>query len=358
MDDNRLTELEAKVAELTATIERLRSNADEHTPAVEEEAAPIERRSSSRRGVLKLAGAAAGAAAIAVAARPQSAAAADGDPILIGVITNQSSSTTRAQTSAASGGAGFEFQTGSVYSPGQANFPCALAGWTETEGFPSGVYGYTETAAAGFGIVGWGEGPASSGAFLRGTKANALLEAAGVAGPSRTGAHVAGELIEDATGALWLCVKAGTPGTWRKLAGNETAGALHPIAQVRVYDSRAPQPEQGKLATGQSRVVSVKDARDPSGTVITANVVPVGATAVAGNITVTNTTSAGGGFLTIMPGDATAPAGSSVNWFGVGQNIANSFVAKLDANRELKVFAGGAPNPDTDFIIDISGFYL
>jgi len=221
------------------------------------------------------------------------------------------------------------------------------------------VYGYTETVAAGFGLVGWGEGAASTGAFLRGTKSNLLLEAAGESGPTRADAHVAGEVIDDATGALWVCVKAGTPGTWRKLAGNETAGSFHPISQVRVYDSRSAAPTPGKLVTGQSRVVSVKDGRNPaSGAVNAANVVPTGATSVSGNITVTNTTGGLGGFLTIMPGDAVALVGSSVNWFGESQNIANSFTAKLDTNRQLKIFAGGAPNPDTDFIIDITGFYL
>jgi hypothetical protein len=60
----------------------------------------------------------------------------------------------------------------------------------------------------------------------------------------------------------------------------------------------------------------------------------------------------------VMPGDATALVGSTINWFGPGQNIANSFIGKLDASRSLKVFAGGAPSPDTDLIIDITGFYL
>ena len=72
----------------------------------------------------------------------------------------------------------------------------------------------------------------------------------------------------------------------------------------------------------------------------------------------TETTGQFGGFLTVMPGDAAALVGSTVNWFGPNQNIANSFVAKLDANRQVKVFCGGAPNPDTHFILDVTGYYL
>jgi len=354
MDETRVSELEAKVAQLTAQIERLTAGGEERAEGLAQR--------SSRRNMLKLAGAATvGAAAAAVGGSVGSVAAANGDPMLHGnalTANNQASAVTRLQTTAANGGAAYEFQAGTTYGNSAAEFPCAVGAWTETEGFPTGLYAYTETIAAGFGLVGWGEGALSSGAFLRGTKANVLLDAAGLAGPARGGAHVAGELIEDATGALWLCVHAGTPGTWRKLAGNETAGAFHPISQVRVFDSRSPAPTPGKLATGANRVVSVKDGRDPtSGSVNAASVVPAGATAVAGNITVANTTGNFGGFLTIMPGDAGGPVGSSINWFGPNQIIANSFVAKLDANRQLKIFAGGATN-DTDFIIDIGGFYL
>jgi hypothetical protein len=162
-------------------------------------------------------------------------------------------------------------------------------------------------------------------------------------------------IVPDATGRLFYCVASGTPGTWKEL----TAPSFHPIQQVRVYDSRSPAPTPGKLASGTNRVVSVKDARDPAtGVVATADVIPAGTTAVSGNITVTNTSGALGGFLTIMPGDAATLVGSSVNWFGDSQNIANAFIAKVDANRQLKIFAGGAPSPSTDFIIDITGFYF
>lgn len=353
MDDGRLAELEAQVAELTATIAALRA---------EQAQQPAGERRRSRRGLLTAAGAAAaGATVLAVGGGADHVAAANNDPMLHGstaTTNNQATGVTRLQTSAASGGAAYLFQAGNTYVNNDAAFAATLAGWSETAGFPSGVYGYTETTAAGFGLVGWGQGSQSSGAFLRGTKANLVLEAAGMAGPARGGAHVAGELVEDGNGALWLCVKAGTPGTWRKIAGNETAGAFHPIAQIRVYDSRVPAPDPGRLGVGDARVVSVKDQRDQTGAVVGGGEnIPAGATAVVGNITVTGTAGAGG-YLTIMPGDAATPQGSSINWFGSDQDIANAFTAKLDVSRQLKIFCGGPPGPSTHVIVDISGYYL
>ena len=114
------------------------------------------------------------------------------------------------------------------------------------------------------------------------------------------------------------------------------------IAPVRVYDSRLASPTQGKIAIGQNRVVSIKDARsETTGAVTTADVVPVGATAVVANLTITETESVIGGFLSVVPGDATALSGSSINWYGENQNIANGLTAKIAADRTVKVFCGG-----------------
>ena len=58
-----------------------------------------------------------------------------------------------------------------------------------------------------------------------------------------------------------------------------------------------------------------------------------------------------------MPGDATLPSGSSINWFGINQNIANGITVKVDATRQVKVFAGGGGSPTTHFIIDVNGYF-
>jgi hypothetical protein len=152
-----------------------------------------------------------------------------------------------------------------------------------------------------------------------------------------------------------VCVTSGTPGTWRRIAGPGTAGALTPINPVRVYDSRVAAPTPGRLEPGQDRVVSVADGRDTgNGTVVAPDAVPAGATAVAYNVTVTGTVDLG--FLSVTPGDATSSPASTINWSASGTTVANGGIVKLDANRNVKVFCGGAGG--TDFIIDITGYYL
>ena len=128
-----------------------------------------------------------------------------------------------------------------------------------------------------------------------------------------------------------------------------------PISPVRVYDSRLPQPAQGKIVVGTPRVVSVKDARNQTtGAVTTADVVPAGATAVFFNLTITQTE--GSGYLSVVPGDAAAESGSSINWTTANADIANGLIGTISAAREFKVFAGGGGT--THFLIDITGYYI
>ncbi len=357
MEQDRVRELESKVSELSAQLERLTAllAREERDGDRRDGNATAER--GSRRQMLKLAGAAAaGAVASTAVLGAQPAAAANGDPMLHGSINtteNQASAVTRLQTTATGGGAGYLFQTGTAFAPANSAFPCALAGWSTTEGFPNGVYGYTGTTAPGYGLVGQGSGPGSSGARLGGVHANLVLAPSGAAAPARSGARSTGEIVMDGAGSLWVCVSGGTPGSWRKLAGPATAGAFHPISPVRVYDSRLPDPAPGTLANGESRVVSVKDGRNEgTGAVDAADAVPDGAIAVAGNLTIVETS--GAGFLSVMPGDAATRVGSTINWSANGQIVANGFVSRVDGSRQVKVFAGGGT---THFVIDITGYY-
>lgn len=156
--------------------------------------------------------------------------------------------------------------------------------------------------------------------------------------------------IHQSGGTLYAMV---SPTVRRSLAGPASAGALYPIDPVRVYDSRRPQPDPGTIVGGSSRVVSVADARNLStGAVITSDVVPVGATAVVFNLTVTG--GAAAGFLAIASGSASTYNASIIN-FAAAQTIANASTVKLDASRQVKVFCVGGP---VHFILDISGYYL
>lgn len=372
MDEARMHELEAKVAELTAMVERLSNEQSASRPSSELSERSVaasdsshssqasDSSQSSRRHLLRNAAiAAGGAVAATVAGSSLPAAANDPDDLTLGAVKATAGRTTAnfVPPPATSGGNGFLFQAGNAYVTEDGSSPSALAAWTTLPSYPNALYGFT--TQSGSAVVGVGSGSGSIGVRALGVKAHLSLTPNGAAAPSRSDAHGIGEIVEDVQGDLWLCVGAGTPGTWRKLAGPASAGAFHAIAPLRVYDSRLPlQPANGKLASLQNRVISIADARDQTtGEVSIANVVPAGATAIVCNLTVTDTTGPFGGFLSLVPGDATLPSGSSINWFGINQNIANGITVKVDATRQVKVFAGGGGSPTTHFIIDVNGYF-
>jgi hypothetical protein len=173
--------------------------------------------------------------------------------------------------------------------------------------------------------------------------------------------HYSGELYSLGTGttaALWVGVEDGSPGVFRKVAGPDTAGALHPVDPFRVYDSRLdPAFAASRIDTGGNRLISVADAIDlTTGAVATAGAVPEGATAIAYNLAVVDTV--GAGFLSVTPGSSATFSAASINWSGTGQILANGQLAKLDTSRRVKVFAGGGSGAATHFVIDVQGYYL
>jgi hypothetical protein len=135
-----------------------------------------------------------------------------------------------------------------------------------------------------------------------------------------------------------------------RLAFAPAARPFHPIAPARVYDSRHGG---GVLAPNTSRVIAVKDGLDDAGAVATANVVPVGVTAIAYNVTVTGTT--GPNFLSVAPGDAASALASTINFPG-HVDLANASVVGVDANRQVKVFCGDQVG-STHVVIDVVGYY-
>lgn len=125
------------------------------------------------------------------------------------------------------------------------------------------------------------------------------------------------------------------------------------ITPQRVYDSRvSAYPNSGLLAPNSNRVISVKDGRNNAGVLTTTDAVPVGATAVSFNLTVTGST--GVNFLSVGPGDTPGVSTSTINFPG-GDDRANGGVVKLSSNREIKVFNGDRTG-STHFIVDITGY--
>lgn len=79
-----------------------------------------------------------------------------------------------------------------------------------------------------------------------------------------------------------------------------------------------------------------------------ADFVPADATAIAYNLTIVRTQSAG--FLFVGPGDAAGIAASTINWWQSDLILANGTTVSLDSSRQVKVFAAGGGG--THFIID------
>ena len=353
-DATRIEELEARVAELTQQAETAEPR-------------------SSRRKMLKLAGAAAaGAAAVAVAGKASPVAANDGDPLLAGadVTTTPANRNdtgliyTNSATPQVPGLLLGSTTNGNIFtvrderpsggpiiflgSASASSYPAAVGGYTY-QAVDNGVYGYTGTTGAG--VVGYGGGAGSVGVLARGNRANANLYPTGDPGPARADAHVVGDLIADANGGLWYCTVAGTPGTFVSL----TTGHFHALSPGRLYDSRVMTPA-APLAKDATRDLVLRDKVNAQTIALeTANYVPAGATSLAVNVTVVNTVNAG--FLAVNPLGDTVVHAATINWSASGQILNNGVIITLGGDRQVTVIAGGNAGAQTDFVIDVTGYF-
>lgn len=129
---------------------------------------------------------------------------------------------------------------------------------------------------------------------------------------------------------------------------------FHPIPPTRVYDSRFDA--LGLLTPSEgTRVTNVNDGIDlGTGAVNAPNVVPAGATAIAYNLTISETQNAG--FLAVYPANEATFTASSINWDRTGQLLANAAIVQISTARQVKVSVGGGGS--THYLIDVTGYYL
>jgi hypothetical protein len=331
-----------------------------------------------------------GTAAAVVGTRP--VAAASGDALTLGQ-NNTTAIATRSDYTGSAEGVGILFQSGSGFTPGSAEKGAAIGAMTQNPKQPNGLYGYSTvdagdtvvdadavsagaagvvahaTGVGGVGVRAMSDGgPAvradgsSYGAELSGELAAMVLEPVTFLPPTdSTEFHRGGEFYVQAVSdsglavALWYCTVGGEPGIWVQIAGPSQPGSFRAITPVRAYDSRAPQPSPGLLAGGSSRVVDLTQSRDLVTGAPTGSLVPDGATAVAYNIAVINTT--GSGFLSVVPGGfATEFSAATINWSGGGQILNNGSIVQVFNDRKVTVFAGGGGS--THFAIDVTGYWV
>jgi hypothetical protein len=331
------TDVRAQIADLEAQVDTLRRLVDAESPARTDPGgqptSPVDQpeRTSRRRWIAGAGAAAAGAVVAASSARP--AAAADPNDIVKDVDNAVSSRTTL------SGG---RFRARDTGAEPLLDFRSSISGVADTSPTFNGVVGST-AAASGYGVIALAD-------RVAGSRSQLLIEPNGPPPPTG-GGNRPGEIAADENDDLWYAISGSES---RKLAGPATAGALHAIVPVRVFDSRlGPIPQSGIFGPSTNRTISVKDGYDFGGAVTAADAVPPGATAIVFNLTVTDTT--GPNFISVVPGSATDFATSSIN-FTIGQTLANGLTVGLDNDRQVKVFCGGATG-STHVVLDVSGFY-
>ena len=340
-----------RVEELTRTVEHLQAQVGAASTAPVAEAA-VATGTSSRRDVFKLAGGVAvGALAGSVlTGRAQPAAASTGQTLLLGNAQFASN-----MTYIGNSASGVQTTSNPLSTERTMFWADNRAATIDSVGIrgdgrgPTGVGLWGNSDFSGIGVL------ANGGVGLQagGSRAALYLTGSGTAPASRSDAHLVGEIDIDTSGNVWLCVVAGSPGTWRKIAGPASAGAFHAVNPVRSYDSRWPGGTV--MTSGSQRLLSMADGHDVTTGVVNApNTVPVGATAVAYNLTVTGTV--GAGFLAVAPGTASTITASSINWSAAGQNLANGLIVGVDGSRQVRVFSGGGGS--TDFLVDIVGYFL
>lgn len=326
---------EPTTSDLMAELDRLRAEVDAlKRPGEPPSGSPT---SHTRRQAFRLAGAASAAAVIGTALSARPAAAADPNDVVKGGPNPVTSSTAL---------------TGPV-----TNGPVLQLSNTGTD--QGGLTAICETDRDAILAINLFDGSdGEGGVAVKASAVRAVDFSAAGSGRIQLNSHFfsttkvyeTGE-IHQSGGTLYVMV---SPTTRRAIAGPATAGAFHLIDPVRVYDSRRPAPSPGTLAGGSSRLLSVADGRDLStGAVVDADVVPVGATGIAFNLTVTQTSSSG--FLSMSAGSATTANASIINWSAPGATLANASVVGVDASRQVRVFGGAG---STHFLVDVVGYYL
>lgn len=143
----------------------------------------------------------------------------------------------------------------------------------------------------------------------------------------------------------------GLVGAGATSSSSSADATLVPVSPVRILDTR-PGDRVGDLTDGASITVQVTGEVATVGQG-TKQVVPAGASAVVGNLTVVDTqANEYGGFATMYPCDATRPDASNLN-FVSGVTVANSVAVPLSAVGTVCVYLYGTAH----VLLDVSGYY-
>jgi hypothetical protein len=137
---------------------------------------------------------------------------------------------------------------------------------------------------------------------------------------------------------------------------DNTGATYHTVAPGRVLDSRktgSGHTNIGTVGKFMTKVVKPFTVAGVKGIGWSSALVPSGATAVTGNLTVTDATS--GGYVSVGPTVASVPSTSTVN-VAMGASVANGVTVALNAGKLQAVWDGTAGS-SADVIFDVTGYF-
>ena len=142
-----------------------------------------------------------------------------------------------------------------------------------------------------------------------------------------------------------LVASGGAIGSTSAAASGAVGSTYTPLTPCRILDTRVGIGLSGVFLVNQPRTFAVVGQAG----------VPLGATAVTGNLTVTAQTS--GGYLYLGPTPMSQPGSSTLN-FPAGDNRANAVTVALGADGTLSLtFVAGSPGQATHAVFDVSGYF-
>jgi hypothetical protein len=162
-----------------------------------------------------------------------------------------------------------------------------------------------------------------------------------------------------------VIVPVGTDGKVEFYDGGGSGGSIDLIADVTGYFTQTAS--SGYTALPSHRLLDTRNgtgavkAKVRAGGAVSlaiagadGGVLPAGITAVALNVTATNT--AGSGFITVHPDGASVPNASNLNYVA-GQTIANTVIVPVGADGKIDLYNGGGSAGPVDLIADVFGYY-
>jgi hypothetical protein len=365
----RIAEQDLKIAQQQEELANLRNESVAPERPLAATARPGRRGNSGgitrRRALLRLGGASAAASVVAVAggltgaqtAHAAPAGAGDGTTVIQGAANVNTSQTGTILNAAASSSpvALLTSDNSASSSPDVNNTSGVTAvgpiGTTGVIGVANGGggYGVWGQTSAGFAVVGNSGTGIDLAAFGTGRVIQGLQP---FAGAPASGFYLAGEMIRDSNGELWLCTAGdgSTVGTWVKVAhlspGATSGGATTYLSKsIRLLDTRvgfsALNTPNAPYAGGSTHALTIA--------CVTYNgvTVPSNCIGAIGNLTAVSTP-AGGGYLALVP-HGLGFSGTANLAYGPNQIVGNFFSVVLSGG-QVDIIVGGNT---TDVVFDL-----